>query len=313
MRAKFSFRKVLYTMGILAFVGSLFGCTNRNNTQKPGTDTRVETKVESTVEEADEIVSFYLSRTGYDVLEDYSVKKEDGSDAEKILKELAKVCAKYDVASWDGFDESQDMLDGEGFSLEIKFADGKVVKARGDNAFPTDYFDFANEVREVFAPLDNAKKDEERQAAIEKGINGKVTSILITFVQRGTSGRDNYKIVVGDQGSMRFNFDVQVESKSGEFFPVGEYKKVTSVSNDVIDLDKLQQMIEKYDLIQWYGFEGKAADPNNEEYFFAEIIFDDGLVIDASGSKHPENYDEFRKEFLEWVKETADVVDALGE
>ena len=309
MSAKFSFRKVLYIMGILAFAGSLFGCTNRNNTQKPGTDT----KVENTVEASEEIASFYLERTGYDVFEKYDVKKEDGSDAQKILKELAKVCAKYDVSSWDGFDESQDMLDGEGFSLKIEYAGGKVINARGDNAFPADYFDFVNAVREVFAPLENAKKDEERQAAIEKGINGKVTSVMFTFVQRGTSGHDSYEIVVGDRDELRFNFDVQVDSKSGEFFPEGEYKKVTSVSNDVIGLDKLQQMIEKYDLIQWYGYEETAADPDNEEYFFAEISFDDGLVIDACGTKHPKNYDKFRKEFLTWLKETADAVDAVTE
>ena len=52
-----------------------------------------------------------------------------------------------DVASWDGFNESDyDVLDGENFRLEIGFSDGTSVLARGDNAFPDNYSNAMEEI-----------------------------------------------------------------------------------------------------------------------------------------------------------------------
>ena len=56
------------------------------------------------------------------------------------VDELIEAIDTYDMASWDGFNESDyNVLDGENFRLEIGFTDGTSVLARGDNAFPDNY------------------------------------------------------------------------------------------------------------------------------------------------------------------------------
>jgi hypothetical protein len=66
------------------------------------------------------------------------------------VESLMDVIETYDIASWDGFDESAKyVLDGEGFSLEIQFTDGTSISARGDNRFPERYFEAMGEIWEI--------------------------------------------------------------------------------------------------------------------------------------------------------------------
>lgn len=64
--------------------------------------------------------------------------------------ELQRVIADCGAESWDGFHRSNpNMLDGEGFSLEMRYADGTNVYASGDNSFPDRYGDFTDGVDAV--------------------------------------------------------------------------------------------------------------------------------------------------------------------
>ncbi|MBR3076677.1 MAG: hypothetical protein IKO68_05170 [Oscillospiraceae bacterium] len=57
------------------------------------------------------------------------------------------VVEKYDLASWNGFNKSQQgVLDGEGFWLELSLTDGTSIYAAGDNVFPAHYFDAMGEL-----------------------------------------------------------------------------------------------------------------------------------------------------------------------
>lgn len=100
------------------------------------------------------LMRFRLSRGGYMVPQTYEITLQNGSwflqeneDAPRrmdpgLADELQDVIRTYSIESWDGFHESDpDVLDGEGFWLELKFADGTSVYATGDNAFPDGYFD----------------------------------------------------------------------------------------------------------------------------------------------------------------------------
>ena len=80
-----------------------------------------------------------------------SVNEEPAAPFNKFLAQaIVDIIDKYDVASWDGFAESQDfVLDGEGFWLEFTLTDGTRVLARGDNAFPENYFDAMGEIWEI--------------------------------------------------------------------------------------------------------------------------------------------------------------------
>ena len=62
------------------------------------------------------------------------------------LKEIMELINKYEIEKWDGFNQyDPDVLDGTSFSLKIKYRDGRVIYARGENSFPEHYHDFYNE------------------------------------------------------------------------------------------------------------------------------------------------------------------------
>ncbi|MBQ6601838.1 MAG: hypothetical protein IJH99_00335 [Eubacterium sp.] len=64
----------------------------------------------------------------------------DSTVKEAICKELTACNA----ASWDGFSESaSDVLDGEGFSLDITREDGSTLHAYGSNAWPDGFYGFS--------------------------------------------------------------------------------------------------------------------------------------------------------------------------
>ena len=109
------------------------------------------------------LTRFYFSRGGYMMPQTYEVYLKDGSyylcennseprlfDA-SFAADLLKCIKEYDLESWDGFHESDPyVLDGEGFTLVLRFADGTTVSASGDNAFPENYYGVTNEIEAIF-------------------------------------------------------------------------------------------------------------------------------------------------------------------
>ena len=113
------------------------------------------------------ISTFYLYRNGeikYDSYhitlwqDGYHVSVNDGDDQHidtESVETLMRIVDEYDLEQWDGFSESESfVLDGEGFWLEIQLTDGTSILARGDNAFPKNYFPAIGLIQEA---LDNAK------------------------------------------------------------------------------------------------------------------------------------------------------------
>lgn len=71
-----------------------------------------------------------------------------------IIDQLNDACLKYKIAEWDGYSRyNKYVLDGESFSLYIKFNDGKSISASGHNAFPSNYSEFCNSIDLIFKPL----------------------------------------------------------------------------------------------------------------------------------------------------------------
>ncbi len=95
--------------------------------------------------------SIFLDEDGYHI----SVNDEETLPIdEKTVQTLMEVIEAYNVCSWDGFDETdENVLDGEGFSLEIGFTDGTSVKALGDNAFPEQYADAMGELWDILTHI----------------------------------------------------------------------------------------------------------------------------------------------------------------
>ena len=83
-----------------------------------------------------------------------TIREDEGEPrplAAELAAELAKAVADYDMESWSGeYSTEYEVLDGECFSLELEFADGTIVSASGDNAFPERYGEATAAVDDIF-------------------------------------------------------------------------------------------------------------------------------------------------------------------
>jgi len=77
-------------------------------------------------------------------------RKEAVVDA-SFLSSLETLLQKHGIRSWNGFRgrPMMQVLDGESFSLSIRFRDGSTVEASGNNRFPNTYQDFRIELNEL--------------------------------------------------------------------------------------------------------------------------------------------------------------------
>ncbi|MCQ2432382.1 MAG: hypothetical protein MJ175_07250, partial [Clostridia bacterium] len=74
--------------------------------------------------------------------------------SDTVCEDLRKILEECDLIKWDGFHESDpDVLDGDGFSLDVYFADECSIRASGSNAFPSGYPDFVTRLDALFAPF----------------------------------------------------------------------------------------------------------------------------------------------------------------
>ena len=67
---------------------------------------------------------------------------------------LAALLDAHDLWSWAGFDKvDKRVLDGTGFDLNIRFADGKKLIASGSNAFPKGYNEAKEAIKAFFIQI----------------------------------------------------------------------------------------------------------------------------------------------------------------
>ena len=140
MRGRIVSKGVLLLMG-LAAIFSLIGCSGA--------------KQDSELEFMEYRVSGY--NPGYDIrLENGKIiyenfdegKKGKFNADEQAVSELMQVFKELDIYSWDGYNEyDEDVLDGMGFTLYVKFSDGSSLKAEGDNRFPKNFREFDEAMR----------------------------------------------------------------------------------------------------------------------------------------------------------------------
>ena len=102
----------------------------------------------------------------------YTVKLEDGQPVMTIeeleyfnqgkrtdtvgmdfMEALEALCRKHQVWKFDGFKHTNPYVsDGSGYSLYIKYDNGKSVDSYGMNESPKGYREFAKELHEMFEP-----------------------------------------------------------------------------------------------------------------------------------------------------------------
>ncbi|MBP5780657.1 MAG: hypothetical protein J6X34_05420 [Clostridia bacterium] len=229
----------------------------------------------------------------------------EGEVGDDFLKLLEGLCRRCGIASWNGFNKyNKYVCDGSGFSLSIQYADGKVLTAHGSNSFPKGYREFKNALDALFDPEVEKIHGRERQKIIDRGLEGALDSMLVTFIQKGRSGSDRYEALITKKGVRSNNFDVKIKSVSGEFLPAGEYRIYKEVEDEDIDFPAFEEIVRRHGLIRWFNYDKAAEDYNNSEWFQLSLGFEKEY-LNAHGTEHPEGYDGFRKEFLELLVKTA--------
>lgn len=105
------------------------------------------------------IVSFEYSYGGYpDVIWEYRIYTENDKTYmyanamnvtfvkftkeidDVVLDDITKIVKENEIYKWDGFNKSDIFVsDGNGFSLSIKYSDGKEIEASGHMKYPNNY------------------------------------------------------------------------------------------------------------------------------------------------------------------------------
>ena len=228
----------------------------------------------------------------------------EGEVGDDFLKLLEALCRRCGIASWNGFNKyNKYICDGSGFSLSIQYADGKVLTAHGSNSFPKGYREFKNALDALFDPEVEKIHGRERQKIIDRGLEGALDSMLVTFIQKGRSGSDRYEALITKKGVRAGNFDVRIKSVSGEFLPAGEYRIYKEVEDEDIDFPAFEEIVRRHGLIRWFNYDKAAEDYNNSEWFQLSLGFENEH-LNAHGTEHPEGYDGFRHEFLALLVKT---------
>ena len=224
----------------------------------------------------------------------------------ELMQELERIYAEHKLYRWEGYSKTDTgVLDGSGFSLFISFNDGSDMSASGDNAWPEGYNAFITDLAQVLAPYLSGMIKDAQQEKIDAGVSGSLDFVMLNYMQHGDSGSDKYEVMITRPhgGGSRKSFDVQIYSESGEFIEPGKYNYYYDLPADELAIEEFAALFEKYDLIRWYGWDETAEDYNNAEWFQLSFSFESG-EMQAMGTAHPENYDEFRQEALQLLVKT---------
>ena len=308
-------------MAIISILMSLLGCGTRPEPGVKGTDGLGKKAVDN----ESGLVDFSYSYNGSIGGDSYTFrvkKQEDGTalltydamqydsygDMEmpvetNLLAALEDLYHKHHICQWEGFSKSNEyVLDGSGFSLRLAFQDGKSMSASGSNTWPDGYRDFIADLNTLIEPYLEAARQEARKKILERGMEGDLNCVLALYIQKGDAGSDRYDILLRSQSIYDPNIDVEILSESGDFIEPGKYRWYGSLPDEEVCFKQIQELIDKYDILQWYNFEGDAEDPNNTEWFQVSFSYKED-AINACGSIHPEHYEEFRKELLTCIIE----------
>ena len=302
-------------MGILTFLGSLFGCGRKDIGEK-GKDGLGKKAVDNESGLAEFYYSYNASLGGdsysYRLTEEdgkvlftleMQIYPENGEMQEEldpaVLESMNELYKKYRIAEWEGYSKYNTMvLDGDGFSLSLRFKDGKSMSASGTNAYPERYAAFTGEMKALLKPYEEELIEKKRQEKIQEGLKGELSSVYATFIQKGKSGSDEYHIhlYLTDRED-RKNAEIRVKSVSGEFLPEGEYNVSRRLSKEEMHFSEIRELIEKHEVIRWTDYDKAAEDYNNSEWFQFNFGFEE-MSISAMGTEPPENYEAFRSDFL---------------
>lgn len=216
---------------------------------------------------------------------------------EPLLSSLEALVARHNLYAWDGYKQRNDMvLDGESFSLSVVFADGSVIQAHGNNAFPKGYADAASDISALFSgPIeqygDFFPKELESDA---------LDYIFVNF--NGAIPHHAYRFVCTSMKDGTVQIDFKIDDASGEFrADASPYQFFGFVES--FPFDEIQAIVREYDMPSWNGWDKTAENYSECEWFQLDFGYDSGETISAMGTLYPDNYDEVRAALIRFFCE----------
>lgn len=333
-KKRFSWKGLVLTMGLLALLSNLFGCTR--GPKDPGSIETPSLPDDEFGIEGDDFsqdgygeykkvvkLEFYVN--GYGPCYSYDIHPDEENEGKTILvyenmedgvsemicevddetmKSLSKLCEQCNVLSWDGFNRNAKyVLDGSGFGLYADFEDGTHIGAHGSNCFPKQYSEFEHGIIEVFKPVIEASLVQKRDELYLSGAYDKPLEMaMINYKGRGASGRDSYSFLLRNSTSGSTFADITVKSVSGEFIEPGDYRYYDNPEDIDELLAKIQEVLVKYEVYKWDGYDKSTDDYNDREWFQLDFYYPEAS-IDCHGCGDTEHYDEVRSEMLQIIFE----------
>ena len=237
-------------------------------------------------------------------LEIYMMEHNDyGTISMEIDKELInkvyELYKKHKIYQWNGYSKTaKDVCDGDGFTMYIDFENKENFKADGYNAYPNGYRFFKKDLDDLFLPYVDKFKELGRKNKIEKGVEGELKSVYFYIKQYGIFGDDDLKIVIRyDSWQKLFVIETAIKSIAEKYEKYKD-KKYYKLPAEAINTEIFNDLVKKYNIIQWTDFYAEPIDSNNREWFQIMLNYEVG-DIKAVGSQQPQNYFEFKEEFLE--------------
>ena len=222
-----------------------------------------------------------------------------------FIDKLYSLYNKHKLHRWNGYyKSSHHILDGNGFSLYIKFANGHTISAHGSNSFPFGYRKFKEDLENLFSTPVEKLHEMDRVNKIKNGVKGELLNAMFSIVQYGTYGRNEYYIRVSKYDKKTCNIDINIKNKNGEF-SLDSCRYYKSLPLDAIDMERFKSIIQECDIIQWTDYHKNSSDSINREWFQIDFSFEEGEIL-AYGSEPPENYDKFKTLFMQTTKEILD-------
>ena len=108
------------------------------------------------IEYDEEKKEYFVSIKPHGVSEEDSVKIVEPKELREKIK---NILMKYDVGKWNGFNKSNHgVLDGDSFSLYVRFSNEKTIDASGYMSWPENYRNVRDEMDELFMNIYNKEK-----------------------------------------------------------------------------------------------------------------------------------------------------------
>lgn len=114
----------------------------------------------------------------------------DADEAQAVLA----LPTQADFLLWDGFHRtSRDMLDGDSFSLTMRFADGTSLSASGSNAYPEGYQAGYSAILTCFDAIilrhHLSPWEEESRHSVKEGLNDESDHLSLSLLRRAADLR----------------------------------------------------------------------------------------------------------------------------